>query len=273
MSFFVIRNGAIQAPPFEQLTVSRDAFGKIVNPSIQTYTAFDASKQQLLWDPFFINFFPEGEHVWITDATSLTGQALTDQTNLNQAFTEGVQYFKRQYEAHLNAFKAFLDDNQNADILTNFNTGNDTEKKQIWVDYLKRETDIYVQARTVYLWIIIDLVHMINRLRELVYSRGSGLSVFKRAKMNAVNLLGNSFPKKNEYHSFPMTLILKSDIVSDNGQIAYNNEIYKAYMQKAGERLTQKSSELNEMIQNVGTYNHFVNSIVQDLEGLLAQME
>lgn len=301
----LLRDGSVPTPPdFEQLSVERDyKTTAITNSNVAEYTGLienvDNQKiHEALWVPYFTEYFPEAKNQWemmeaVPSDSSLSEDQKEKKESYNQYVSNEILFYKQSFEEHLQVFKQFLYDEENIMYKKAFegsvridkngipeeqNASPRLEEDEInenrlvlWKAFLKKHTDILIRARTVYIWVIIDMMDLIESIQEAALNAANTVRRFNKTQKNIVKEMGELQFKKMGKYPFPLD-IPKWQPVSQNGESNYKMQILKAYQTKAQELGNEKNAERDAAFSAYGKQNSFIVELLSQVEGIINEM-
>lgn len=279
------------APKFEQLNINRslDYLSYEINVPFTSGTNDILSEDhELLWEPFFKIYFPEAHSQWVTKNAELD----IDVQNENLAREAGVSFYKNSLEYYLNRFNTFLDeevDNEGKTVYKDAYRGifdldeygtpvssapeNDLVKEQnkitLWKNFLEKKTDVANRARTVYLWIITDLMNVINKLQTVLVNKTVNVSLLNKAQRKVLEKMKALEFEKMEKWPFPIA-VPKAAPVSHNGLVNFDLGVYKSDQTQLQEKSHEKNASMETAYGSYDKQNSFITTLIGQLEGILS---
>ncbi len=179
-----------------------------------------------------------------------------------------LQGFTKYLEDHRNTIKVdYLNAKQIAGSQVPQTTENEI-KSRIWQTYLTK-TDLLTRHKTIYLWVIVDLLDMISNITKTLINRSNASRIFHQALVQNVNMMAKQRFEEEEFLPIPLALIPNPDIIESNGKAQHTLAILRAYKENAQQRAEEGQSIVEGTHENYSKQNNTINKLISQLETIL----
>lgn len=216
-----------------------------------------------LWDSFFLNFFPEANNEWVTNEEA---KALED-----QGITPKRQFYQTTFNVYVTDFKKFLDDPNITPTLNDYLLATIPERIDIWEDFLLT-TDVVLRHKTVYLWVIIELLEFMEEIEKTLVNQSTATLLFHQAQSKNLGKMSDESFQKMKKKFPPLDLITDQAAVEHNGEASHAISILKAHASKVQSQADEHSTMARNSRSQYQTHNRSIGAFLSQLEGLLNEL-